>query len=68
MDFSENMKVWHLVYEDSAYSLYEYCVQINLFEETSTASCDSHIPKECSREDVSCLTVHVLMWSSELAC
>jgi hypothetical protein len=68
MDFSENVKGWHLVYEGSAYFLYECCVQINLFEETSTASCDSHIPKKFSREGVSSLAVHVLMWSSGLAC
>jgi len=40
MYFSENVKVWHLVYEDSAYSSYQYCVQMNLLKETSTASCD----------------------------
>lgn len=30
--FSENMKGWHLVYEDDAHSLHYYYVQVNEFE------------------------------------
>jgi len=29
--FSENMKGWQLVYDDGSYSLYLWCVQLNLF-------------------------------------
>jgi hypothetical protein len=32
MHFSEGMIGWQLVFEDGAYSLYEYCVLMNMFE------------------------------------
>jgi hypothetical protein len=31
MNFFENMKILHLVYEDGAYSMFLHCVQINAF-------------------------------------
>jgi hypothetical protein len=32
MHFSENGTDWQFVYEDGAYSLYQYCVLMDLFE------------------------------------